>query len=674
MLKRWLCGVLFAVLLLGLFTGFSAQASDTPEMTASDALIAYLKTVERFEAKPYWDNSQYSMGYGSFCSYEKNDTYWYYMNNPLTEEKASELLVQQLQSYINEVREFVTENNVKVNQNQFDALVSFTYNCGGSWTREMDGYFNKAVRSGDMSNALLYGFCLWSSAGGEYILVDRRMSEANMYITGEYKPYNTTSPAYPDNFRWVFLDGNGGQVQYRICGFDATNPVPITVNLTQIPTGVDSSGKPFTCKLAGWFTADGTKVEILDSSVSKGQVLYAKWTDPDGNVMEIPKGDLVGDLLITVTGNGVNIRSGPGTFYPVLSTADRGTTLTMTRICTTSSYTWGKTERGWICLSYTNYETLQSLNGWYKENDRWVYYEKGIKVVSQWRRDSKDWCYLGADGYLATDQWACDSIGWRYVGADGYCVSNCWKRDSVGWCYLDENGRLVTNKWVSDNVGLCYVDKDGHSVTNCWQADSRGRRYLDAEGRVVKNAWFPDGQGLCYADAEGYQVSSAWIRDGQTWRYVGADGYCVTNTWQRDSVGFCYLDENGRLAINRWAQDGAYWYYVGTGGYRVKNAWRRDSVGWCYLNADGKLATNRWVRDSAGWCYVDKDGHSVTNCWQRDSVGWCYLDAEGRAVTSAWLEDGGNRYYMDAEGRRVTGTQTIEGKVYHFDASGVLTG
>ena len=100
------------------------------------------------------------------------------------------------------------------------------------------------------------------------------------------------------------------------------------------------------------------------------------------------------------------------------------------------------------------------LSGWVQEDGKWAYYIDGEKFRGGWMKDSVGWCYLGADGYMATNQWIMDSVGWCYVGADGYCLTNCWMRDSIGWCYLDSNGRMATNRWILDSVGWCYVGSD----------------------------------------------------------------------------------------------------------------------------------------------------------------------------------------------------------------------
>ena len=48
-------------------------------------------------------------------------------------EEAKELLAADIEKFENAVNDFLFENNVKLNRNQFDALVSFTYQYGENW-------------------------------------------------------------------------------------------------------------------------------------------------------------------------------------------------------------------------------------------------------------------------------------------------------------------------------------------------------------------------------------------------------------------------------------------------------------------------------------------------------------------------------------------------------------
>lgn len=329
-------------------------------MTVSDDFIAVLKKMEGFHPVAYWDYSQWTIGYGTKCPEGKEK--YYTKDNPFPESEAVKLLHEELAYFEKVVNDYAEKYDLKLEQHQFDALVSFSYNVGGAWVRDVNGYLNTAIREGDMSNRIIYGFLLWSTAGGDYILINRRKCEANMYINGVYKAYNTAN-SIPADFKHVFLDGNGGTVKYTIHGYNAADPAAIVTNFKEKPTGVDKDGKTFTYTFAGWYTAPegGKRVKTLDGSLPNGTVLYAQWKDPDGKIVTLPKGDPADNVEISVTGK-VNVRTGPGTFYPIEKELQPGAKLVITETFKVGSTLWGKCEHGWLSLYYTNYADIVSGN------------------------------------------------------------------------------------------------------------------------------------------------------------------------------------------------------------------------------------------------------------------------------------------------------------------------
>ena len=357
MKKRWISVFVAIALVLTMVTPFTAEAveSGAEYMTASEDLVRLLKSVEGFVAKPYWDYSQWTVGYGTACPADKLEEY---QKNGIPEPEAQKLLIDALEWFEYSVNNFANKYDLHLEQHQFDALVSFSYNCGTAWMSKTETYFNTAIREQGTVNELVYGFCLHSTAGGEYILINRRLSEANMYLNGEYKVYYAPG-GVPSYMRFVYLDGNGGEVRYAICGYDARENGSINVSFNSVPTGIDENGEPFVCTLEGWYTSSGKKVEKLDGSLDKGQVLTARWVDPDGNIVDAPRGTLV-NMDVSITGDYVNVRSGPGTQYNRVGGYELGNEITLKEVYQVDDYTWGRTNMGWIRLDYTNYEEVKA--------------------------------------------------------------------------------------------------------------------------------------------------------------------------------------------------------------------------------------------------------------------------------------------------------------------------
>lgn len=356
MKKRLLCCLLAAVMILGSVAALSPHSRAADTMTASAQLVDMLKKIEGFAPRPYWDYSQWTVGYGTRCPDELLETY---SNRDITEAEAEALFREMLLSFETEVNKLIQKHGLSLTQYEFDALVAFTYNCGGAWTYNENSAINRAVRYGFTGTDLVYAMSLYSMADTDYLLVNRRLSEAYLYLEGQYEAYNdSTDGTYPYRYRYVYLDGNGGEVLYDIHGYTAADIQAPTVTFTRIPTGVDGAGNPFVYTFAGWYTAPtgGTKVETLDGSLPSGTVLYAQWADPNGQTVALPKGTPVDNVTATVHSTiPVNVRTGPGTFYTKTSQLSDGAVITVTEVYDDGDLLWGKFDGGWICLNYTDY-------------------------------------------------------------------------------------------------------------------------------------------------------------------------------------------------------------------------------------------------------------------------------------------------------------------------------
>ena len=312
--------------------------------SASDDCIRILKLEEGFSKKPYWDYSQWTVGYGTRCP---DDMLEYYSTYGISEAEAETLLRNHLGYIYRDLNRFMEKNNLTLTQNQFDALVLMSYNCGTSWAFDTSGTLYKAVVSGATGNELIRAFARWCRAGGQVqtYLLRRRLSESNIYLNSVY------SQTPPDNYCYVIYDANGGTVSPSSQGYDS--------NLTAVPnTEATYAGYTF----VGWFTeaTGGTQVTVLDVS-TKNVTLYAHWVDADGNAPEDNQQTV--NVTVTVTDTDVNLRKGPGTNYTIIGSANTGDQFTITAVANGSGYTWGQYDGGWICLKYTNYETVIQEGG-----------------------------------------------------------------------------------------------------------------------------------------------------------------------------------------------------------------------------------------------------------------------------------------------------------------------
>ncbi len=159
---------------------FSAlKASAASNMKISDAGIEMIKSFEGFLEYAIWDYGQWSIGYGTGVpegSYP----------NGISRDEAEVLLRQYLDYFETCLNKFIVDYNVSLNQNQFDALISFIYNLGPSVLYYDNMTLRDMIVSGDYTDQeLIDEFKTWSHAGGVQLsgLVKRREAEALLFLT-----------------------------------------------------------------------------------------------------------------------------------------------------------------------------------------------------------------------------------------------------------------------------------------------------------------------------------------------------------------------------------------------------------------------------------------------------------------------------------------------------------
>ncbi len=184
---------------------------------SSDDLINFIKVREGFISEPYWDYAQWTVGYGTCCrndkgepctnKYDKAEIAERYRH--VTEEAAEQFLREEVALHEVWVTKYEKEHNLSFTQNEFDALVSFTFNLGPIWTE--GGYMINAYLEDPNPNKadidLVRALGVWCRAGGEVLpgLARRRLDEAMVFLYGDYEGTNSNHT----NFSYVVYDGNG---------------------------------------------------------------------------------------------------------------------------------------------------------------------------------------------------------------------------------------------------------------------------------------------------------------------------------------------------------------------------------------------------------------------------------------------------------------------------------
>lgn len=151
-------------------------------MKTSQKCVDFIKRMEGFLKYPVWDYAQYSVGYGCRCG---KDDY----PNGITEEEAERLLKKELANTEAAVNRFGTAyRETAFEQQELDALVSFSYNVGTAWMQNPNYQIYQLAKGARFSDAEVMGiFRAWNHAGGKELpgLTTRREAEARMWLYGE---------------------------------------------------------------------------------------------------------------------------------------------------------------------------------------------------------------------------------------------------------------------------------------------------------------------------------------------------------------------------------------------------------------------------------------------------------------------------------------------------------
>lgn len=415
MRKRAICFLLSAVIVFGMICPGLPKASAVSDMNASEACISLIKKLEGFVSRPYYDYNQWSVGYGTRCPEEDRVRYQTY---GITTAEADALLREYVDGFETKLNAFTSKYHLSLKQHQFDALISFTYNLGSDWMNN-ESTFRTAVLNGASGNDFLFAIGRWCTANGEILesLIKRRLAEANLYLNGVYstavpsnyryvifdnvleKAVNDVRVQAYDSTRTSVVRASPSKTGYHFLGwYDAAEGgAPVTTlnaNTAVSKVYAHWQGRDSAVDEKGNVTGTAAKYRHTISN-SGGQVvreepslnaeetdkleqnetvtIVADYLDENNirwaklstggwiNMSDADSGDdssvviLNEPVVVTVINSYVNIRSGAGTGYTKLGTANGGDQLTITKTKVVNGETWGKFTGGWICLTYTDF-------------------------------------------------------------------------------------------------------------------------------------------------------------------------------------------------------------------------------------------------------------------------------------------------------------------------------
>ena len=497
MRKRVLYSLLAAIMIVAMLPGLAFPASAASQMTASEDLVDFIKEHEGFRSEAYVSGGQWSIGYGTSAS--PGDT--------ITREEAEEALRDHLLGVEKSLNSFITRYGLSLDQGQFDALASFTYNCGVAWMSQ-SGRFRTAVIKGASESQFLFAISLWANNGSlpDTVLLKRRLAEADMYLNGTYSRTSST-------YTYTIFDANGGIPgsggEDKMQGYRKNTSAEI---LVEDPTLAGS-------QFAGWYTAKdgGTKVTELTAGTA-GKTLYAHYKSNGSSSWESGSDVSGSDGSTKVVATGrvkcstyVNVRKGAGTGNALVGKVANGTKVSIYQTTTVGSYKWGRIDSGWICMAYveldgssggsdsdetvsgkvtgattlnvrsgpgTSYSRVDSL----AKGAKVTIYERTTKAGTQW-------------GRIGSNRWVCMSYVTLTEGDSSSTTTDGDKAKVTGATTLN----VRTGPGTSYNR-VKYLTK-GASITIYEYSTTNGQRW----GRIGTNQWVC----MAYVTVDGSSSSSS---------------------------------------------------------------------------------------------------------------------------------------------------------------------
>lgn len=151
-------------------------------MTASESIIRYIKKQEGLRLNPYELYGKWHIGYGHLL-HPGSASF-----PPITEAEADKILRKDIIIAEQAVDRFIT---IKMNQDQYDALVDFTYNRGSGTLQ--NSTLREKVNTYGSKQEIEQAFQMHNKAGGQINegLRKRRKYEADLFNGNPFQRFYT---------------------------------------------------------------------------------------------------------------------------------------------------------------------------------------------------------------------------------------------------------------------------------------------------------------------------------------------------------------------------------------------------------------------------------------------------------------------------------------------------
>ena len=173
---------------------YAQNSTDVSNLYPVDSTYSFIKSLEGCDLKCFWDVAQWTIGWGNKCPYEHttNGTkVGQRGGHSISQEYADELFIDKLSNYVN-----ILKSNCKglsMSQNQFDALLSATYNHGNVNSCPLK-YYLQGILTETEAREKYYVWCINAGSSTETALRNRRKKEADLFFSNSTS--SISAPTY----------------------------------------------------------------------------------------------------------------------------------------------------------------------------------------------------------------------------------------------------------------------------------------------------------------------------------------------------------------------------------------------------------------------------------------------------------------------------------------------
>jgi uncharacterized delta-60 repeat protein len=161
-------------------------------------------------------------------------------------------------------------------------------------------------------------------------------------------------------------------------------------------------------------------------------------------------------------------------------------------------------------------------------------------------------------------------------------------------------------------------------------------------------------KGAVYSFSKTGAMMTGWAKIKGVWRYHASTG-AATKGWKKIGNNWYYFKQKGAGML--------------TGAHKISGAW------YVFAKGDSGRMLTGWQKVGKSWYYLrgGSDGRAYRG-WVQDDNRWYYFNPKTAKMATGWRKIGGRYYYLSGanDGHMVTGTKTIKGVKYRFNASGAL--